>query len=207
MNDFGMYLVMTNPVVGYERCCEAAVRAGVSMVQLRMKDAPRADVVAVARELRRITLGSGTKLIVNDDPAAAAESEADGVHVGQTDMPVAEVRRLFPSIGIVGKSTHSLSQAVAAQAESPDYIGVGPVWATPTKKIPDPTLGVANAAEMMRASRCPAVAIGGVVDVKHVAELAAAGFANFAVVRAVCASDDPYAAIRRLQDAFAAARG
>ena len=207
MNDFGMYLVMTNPAVGYARCCEAAVRAGVRMVQLRMKDAPRADVVAVARELRRITLGSDTKLIVNDDPAAAAESEADGVHVGQTDMPVAEVRRLFPSIGIVGKSTHSLSQAVAAQAESPDYIGVGPVWATPTKKIPDPTLGVANAAEMMRASRCPAVAIGGVVDGERVAELAAAGFANFAVVRAVCASGDPYAAIRRLQDAFAAARG
>ena len=207
MNDFGMYLVMTNPAAGYARCCEAAVRAGVRMVQLRMKDAPRADVVAVARELRRITLGSDTKLIVNDDPAAAAESEADGVHVGQTDMPVAEVRRLFPSIGIVGKSTHSLSQAVAAQAESPDYIGVGPVWATPTKKIPDPTLGVANAAEMMRASRCPAVAIGGVVDGERVAELAAAGFANFAVVRAVCASGDPYAAIRRLQDAFAAARG
>ena len=207
MNDFGMYLVMTNPAAGYARCCEAAVRAGVRMVQLRMKDAPRADVVAVARELRRITLGSDTKLIVNDDPAAAAESEADGVHVGQTDMPVAEVRRLFPSIGIVGKSTHTLSQAVAAQAESPDYIGVGPVWATPTKKIPDPTLGVANAAEMMRASRCPAVAIGGVVDGERVAELAAAGFANFAVVRAVCASGDPYAAIRRLQDAFAAARG
>ncbi|MBQ6914262.1 MAG: thiamine phosphate synthase [Kiritimatiellae bacterium] len=206
MNDFGMYLVMTNPVVGYERCCEAAVRAGVRMVQLRMKDAPRADVVAVARELRRITLGSDTKLIVNDDPAAAAEAEADGVHVGQTDMPVAEVRRLFPSLGIVGKSTHSLAQAVAAQDEKPDYIGVGPVWATPTKKIPDPTLGVANAAEMMRASRCPAVAIGGVVDAAHVAELAAAGFANFAVVRAVCASDDPYAAIKALQTAFEEAR-
>ena len=202
MNDFGMYLVMTNPVVGYERCCEAAVRAGVRMVQLRMKDAPRADVVAVARELRKITFGTETCLIVNDDPAAAAEAEADGVHVGQTDMPVAEVRRLFPSLGIVGKSTHSLAQAVAAQDEKPDYIGVGPVWATPTKKIPDPTLGVANAAEMMRASQCPAVAIGGVVDAAHVAELAAAGFANFAVVRAVCASDDPYAAIKALQTAF-----
>ena len=206
MNDFGMYLVMTNPVVGYERCCEAAVKAGVRMVQLRMKDAPRADVVAVARELRKITSGTETRLIVNDDPAAAAEAEADGVHVGQTDMPVAEVRRLFPSLGIVGKSTHSLAQAVAAQDEKPDYIGVGPVWATPTKKILDPTLGVANAAEMMRASRCPAVAIGGVVDAAHVAELAAAGFANFAVVRAVCASDDPYAAIKALQAAFEARR-
>ena len=204
MEDFGLYLVMTNPAVGYVRCCEAAVKAGVKIVQLRMKDAPRADVVAVARELRKVTKGSGTLLIVNDDPAAAAEAEADGVHVGQTDMPVAEVRRLFPSLGIVGKSTHSLAQAVAAQDESPDYIGVGPVWATPTKKIPDPTLGVENAVAMMRASRCPAVAIGGIVDEARVAELAAAGFRNFAVVRAVCASDDPYSAILRLQRAFAA---
>lgn len=202
MEDFGMYLVMTNPAVGYVRCCEAAVRAGVRMVQLRMKDAPRADVVVVARELRKVTAGSGTRLIVNDDPAAAAEAEADGVHVGQTDMPVAEVRRRYPSLGIVGKSTHSLAQAIAAQAEGPDYIGVGPVWATPTKKIPDPTLGVANAVAMMRASKCPAVAIGGITGEEQVAELAAAGFANFAVVRAVCASDDPYAAIARLQRAW-----
>ena len=172
------------------------------MVQLRMKDAPRADVVAMARELLKVTAGTGTRLIVNDDPAAAAESGADGVHVGQTDMPVAEVRRLFPSIGIVGKSTHSLAQAVAAQGESPDYIGVGPVWATPTKKIPDPTLGVETAAEMMRASSCPAVAIGGVTDVQRVAALAAAGFTSFAVVRAVCGSADPYSAIVRLQEAF-----
>ena len=202
MEDFGLYLVMTNPVVGYLRCCEAAVKAGVRMVQLRMKDSPRTEVVSVARELRKVTMGTATRLIVNDDPAAAAESEADGVHVGQTDMPVAEVRRRFPSLGIVGKSTHSLAQAVAAQDESPDYIGVGPVWATPTKKIPDPTLGVDVAVQMMRASRCPAVAIGGVTDERHVAELAAAGFANFAVVRAVCGSDDPYAAIVRLQKAF-----
>ena len=90
MENFGLYLVMTNPAVGYVRCCEAAVKAGVGIVQLRMKDAPRADVVAVARELRKVTLGSDTLLIVNDDPAAAAEAGADGVHVGQTDMPVAE---------------------------------------------------------------------------------------------------------------------
>ena len=147
MEDFGLYLVMTNPVVGYERCCEAAVNAGVRIVQLRMKDAPRAEVVSVARALRRITAGSRTLLIVNDDPEAAAEADADGVHVGQTDMPVAEVRRRFPGLKIVGKSTHSPAQALAAVGESPDYIGAGPVWPTPTKKIPDPTLGVEAAAE------------------------------------------------------------
>ncbi len=193
---------MTNPVTGYAHCCEAAVRAGVGIVQLRMKDAPRDEVVSVARELRRVTAGTKTLFIVNDDPSVADEVGADGVHVGQTDMPVGEVRRLYPSLRIVGKSTHSLGQAVAAQLEKPDYIGVGPVWATPTKKIPDPTLGVEEAARMMKASNCPAVAIGGIVDERRVAELAAAGFANFAVVRAVCGCDDPYSAILRLKEAF-----
>lgn len=205
MEDFGLYLVMTNPVVGYERCCEAAVNAGVRVVQLRMKDAPRAEVVATARALRRITVGSRTLLIVNDDPEAAAEADADGVHVGQTDMPVAEVRRRFPGLKIVGKSTHSPAQALATVGESPDYIGAGPVWPTPTKKIPDPTLGVEAAAEMARSVPFPAVAIGG-IDESRIPELAAAGLANFAVVRAVCAASDPYARIVRLQDAFRRAR-
>ena len=206
MEDFGLYLVMTNPVVGYERCCEAAVNAGVRMVQLRMKDAPRAEVVATARALRRITAGSRTLLIVNDDPEAAAEADADGVHVGQTDMPVAEVRRRCPGLRIVGKSTHSPAQALAAIGESPDYIGAGPVWPTPTKKIPDPTLGVEAAAEMARSVPFQAVAIGG-IDESRLPELAAAGLANFAVLRAVCAAPDPYARIVRLQDAFRRARG
>ena len=206
MTDFGLYLVITDPVAGYAKCAEAAVRAGVKIVQLRMKDAPREAILREAREMRRATAGTDTLFIVNDDPSIAAEAEADGVHVGQTDMPVAEVRRLFPSLAIVGKSTHSPAQALASRAEAPDYIGVGPVWATPTKKIPDPTLGVATAAEMMRISTVPAVAIGG-VDEGRLPLLAEAGFANFAVVRAVCRSADPYSAIRRLQDAFAAASG
>lgn len=201
MDDFGLYLVMTNPVVGYERCCEAAVHAGVKVVQLRMKDAPRAEVVAVARALRRITAGSETLLIVNDDPVAALEAGADGVHVGQTDMSVSEVRRNYPSLRIVGKSTHSPEQAAAAVKEAPDYIGAGPVWPTPTKKIPDPTLGVAAAAAMVRSVPFPAVAIGG-IDESRLPELAAAGIANFAVVRAVCAAPDPYERIVRLQEAF-----
>lgn len=206
MEDFGLYLVMTDPVVGYERCCEAAVNAGVKVVQLRMKYAPRAEVVAVARALRRITAGSDTLLIVNDDPEAAVEADADGVHVGQTDMPVAEVRRRYPGLKIVGKSTHSPAQALAAVDEGPDYIGAGPVWPTPTKKIPDPTLGVAAAATMARSVPFPAVAIGG-IDESRLWELAAAGIANFAVVRAVCAAPDPYARIVHLQDAFRRARG
>ena len=198
MTDFGFYLVMTNPRVGYAACAAAAVRAGVKIIQLRMKHAPRADIVTVGREVRDITRGTGTLFIVNDDPAIAAEVEADGVHVGQDDMPVAEVRARFPSLGIVGLSTHNPAQARAAIAQKPDYIGVGPVWATPTKDIPDPTLGVETAVRMAASVPFPAVCIGG-IDEARLPELLRAGARNYAVVRAVCASDDPYAAIRRLQ--------
>ncbi|MBO4448542.1 MAG: thiamine phosphate synthase [Kiritimatiellae bacterium] len=194
---FGLYLVMTNPVAGYERCCEAAVRAGVKMVQLRMKDAPRDAVVSTAKGLMAIVRGSETRLIVNDDPSAAAEAEADGVHVGQTDMAVGEVRRRYPSLGIVGLSTHNLQQAEAAVPLAPDYIGVGPVFKTPTKKVPDPTLGLETAGRMIAAVPFPAVAIGG-IDLGNVSDVIAAGAKNYAVVRAVCAAEDPYDAIMRL---------
>ena len=200
---FGLYLVMTNPVVGYERCCEAAVRAGVKMVQLRMKDAPRDAVVSTAKGLMAIVRGSETRLIVNDDPGVAAEAGADGVHVGQTDMAVHEVRRRFPSLGIVGLSTHSIAQAEAAIPLAPDYIGVGPVFKTPTKKIPDPTLGLETAGRMIAAVPFPAVAIGG-IDFGNVSAVIAAGARNYAVVRAVCSAEDPYAAILRLQHAASA---
>jgi len=198
MDDFGLYLVMTDPLVGYAKCAEAAVKAGVRVVQLRMKHALRDDILREAREVRKVTRGTGTLFIVNDDPAIAAEAEADGVHVGQDDMPVAEVRRLYPSLGIVGLSTHSLVQARAAVSQRPDYIGVGPVYATPTKDIPDPTLGLATMGEMIAAVPFPAVAIGG-IDAERLPAVRAAGARNFAVVRAVCRSEDPYSAILRLQ--------
>ncbi len=198
MEDFGLYLVMTDPVVGYERCCEAAVKAGVRIVQLRMKDSPRDEIVAVGRELRRITAGTQTLLIVNDDPSIAAEVEADGVHVGQGDRPVPDVRRLYPSLRIVGLSTHNPEQARRAIDVRPDYIGVGPVFATPTKKIPDPTLGVETAGRMIASVPFPAVAIGG-LNLDTLPAVLAAGARNFAVVRAVCGASDPYAAIREIQ--------
>ena len=202
MENFGFYLVMTNPAVGYEKCAEAAVEGGVKMLQLRMKHAAREDVLAMARKVRAITAGSATRFIVNDDPSIAAESGADGVHVGQDDMPVAEVRRRWPSIGIVGLSTHNPDQARrAAEAEGdarPDYIGVGPVFATPTKDIPDPVLGVETAGRMIASVPFPAVAIGG-INLSNLHQVISAGARNFAVVREVCSSLDPLNAIRKLK--------
>ena len=158
MTDFGFYLVITNPVVGYAKCAEAAVRAGVKIVQLRMKHASREDVLREGRELRRVTAGTGTLFIVNDDPSIASEVGADGVHVGQGDMAPAEVRSRYPELKVVGLSTHNMDQVRASIAQPIDYIGVGPVYATPTKDIAR----------------------------------------NYAVVRAVCQSEDPYSAILKL---------
>ena len=202
MTDFGFYLVITNPVVGYAKCAEAAVRAGVKIIQLRMKHATRDEILREAREMRRVTAGTETLFIVNDDPSIAAEAEADGVHVGQDDMPPAEVRARFPQLRIVGLSTHNLDQVRASWNQPIDYIGVGPVYATPTKDIPDPTLGPEMAGRMIAAARVPAVAIGG-INAETLPAVLAAGARNFAVVRAVCQSPDPYSAIRKLVEIHA----
>ena len=199
MRDFGLYLVITNPVVGYAACAEAAVRAGVGIIQLRMKHASRDEIVREALEMRRVTAGTGTLFIVNDDPSIAAEVGADGVHVGQGDMAPTEVRRRFPGLRIVGLSTHSMEQVEASWGEPLDYIGVGPVFKTPTKKIPDPVLGTELAGRMIASVPYPAVAIGG-IDGGNLGSVLAAGARNWAVVRAVCGADDPYSAILRLRE-------
>jgi thiamine-phosphate pyrophosphorylase len=203
MNDFGLYLVITNPKVGYAKCTEAAVKAGVKIIQLRMKHASREDILREAREMRKVTAGTDTLFIVNDDPSIASEVEADGVHVGQDDIPPSLIRARYPEIKIVGLSTHSLSQAQASNTEDVDYIGVGPVYATPTKDIPDPTLGLDTMSNMIASSNRPAVAIGG-IDFERLKDVVKAGAKNFAVVRAVCQSENPYEAITRLQEIYLA---
>lgn len=197
MTDFGFYLVMTQPVVGYAKCAEAAVRAEVPVLQLRMKEASREELIRTARLVRRITQGSKTTFILNDDPEVAALVEADGVHLGQDDMPLALARERYPTIPRIGLSTHNLEQVRQAGSQAPDYIGVGPVYPTPTKAIPDPTLGLTTLRAMLAEAPCPAVAIGG-IDVTRLGEVIGAGAKNLAVVRAVCQSPNPYQAIRNL---------
>ena len=201
MTDFGLYLVMTDPLVGYEKLAETAVGCGVRVIQLRMKHARRGDVLNVARAVRRVTEAGDTLFIVNDDPEIACEARADGVHVGQDDMPPSEIRRRYPELKYVGLSTHSPAQVVAANGEPVDYIGVGPVYATPTKDIPDPVLGLETMSEMIALSAHPAVAIGG-IDIFRLPEVKKAGAKNFALVRAVCASADPRKALKELNGVF-----
>ena len=199
---FGLYLVVTNPAAGYAKCAEAAVKCGLRFVQLRMKNACESEILREAKNMRAATRGTKTLFIVNDDPKLAALAEADGVHLGQGDMPIAIARKLYPELSVFGLSTHNLSQVREAVRLCPDYIGVGPVYATPTKAIPDPTLGLEGMAEMIKAAPCPAVAIGG-INSENLPLIKRAGARNYSVVRAVCQNNDPESAIRRLMEIWA----
>ncbi len=201
---FGLYLVLTEPVVGYERAAEAAVETGVRYLQLRMKKRPPAEVLEMARHLRRITAGSATRFIVNDDVEIAREADADGVHLGQDDLSIAEARRLWPAAGkIFGLSTHNEDQELRAREWAPDYIGVGPVFPTPTKEHPDPDLGMERMGRIIRGSPLTAVAIGGIHE-GNLADVLRHGAVNFCVLRAVNQAADPASAIRRLQEIWEA---
>ncbi len=199
IESFGLYLVITDPITSFEACAEAAVAADLRYIQLRMKKAARDAVVAVAANLRSITKGTKTRFIVNDDPSIAAEVGADGVHLGQDDLPLDQARSLYPTLNIFGLSTHNPEQARLAAGLSPDYCGVGPVYATPTKEIPDPALGPEQAGAIIRAAPFTTVAIGG-INADNLGDVLKAGAVNFSVVRHVCRSPRPYDAIRQLQD-------
>ncbi len=175
----------------------AAIRGGADVVQLRDKRASRAQRIEEGRRLLPLTRAAGIPLIINDDPEAACAIGAEGVHLGQEDSSVAEARRLLAPGHLIGKSTHSLEQALTAEAEGADYIGLGPVFPTPTK--PEyPSVGVELIAQVVPRLRIPVVYIGGIEEATLPAVLAV-GARCVAVVRAICASDDPEAATRRLK--------
>ncbi len=197
---FGLYLVLTEPISGYEVCAQAAVEMGVRYVQLRMKKKPRHEILEMARRLRPIMAGSGTLFIVNDDVEIAAEADADGVHLGQDDMSLTEARRLWPVPGkVFGLSTHNEEQEHRARELAPDYIGVGPVFPTPTKDKPDPTLGLERMGRIVRESPLTTVPIGG-IDRDNLPEVLRQGAVNYCVLRAVNRAFDPRKAIKELQE-------
>ena len=125
----GLYLILTEPRDGYETLGRWAVEAGLPAVQLRYKGHNEREYLALAHALRRITKGTGTLFIVNDRPDIALMAQADGVHLGQEDLPAAEVRRLVGPSMLLGLSTHNLEQVAAANAAPVDYIGCHPVVA------------------------------------------------------------------------------
>jgi thiamine-phosphate pyrophosphorylase len=175
-----------------------ALRGGVDLVQLREKDAPDAEVLAAAAVARALCEEAGVPFLLNDRPDLAVAAGADGVHVGQDDLPVAEARAVVGPEGLVGLSTHAPAQLAAAGRRAPDYVAVGPVHATPTKPG-RPAAGL----EYVRhaAAQPPPVpwfAIGG-IDRATIGAVVAAGAERVVVVRAITEAPDPEEAARALR--------
>jgi thiamine-phosphate pyrophosphorylase len=186
---------------------EAACAGGAAVVQLRCKRSTDADTLALARALRGPTRAAGALLFVNDRFDLALAAGADGVHLGQEDLPPERLPAAARARLLVGRSTHTLAQARAAAGAGVDYVALGPVFATASKETPWPARGVALAAEAARAvAPLPLVAIGG-VDAGRARALAGAGVAAVAVISAVADAADPAAAVRELVDALHAAGG
>ena len=176
---------------------EAAIRGGADVLQLRDKAASDETLARETERLLRLSRPAGVPLILNDRIEAARAAGADGVHLGQDDRPLAEARRLLGPRAILGKSTHSLEQALAAEAEGADYLGYGPIFPTPTK--PDyRSVGLSLVSEVVARVRVPVVCIGG-IDQATAPQVVAAGATCCAVVRAVCGAEDPEAAAHRLK--------
>jgi thiamine-phosphate pyrophosphorylase len=183
------------------RLAHALMDGGARILQLRMKQAGAAAMLAVVDELRPLCRDRGVTVIVNDRLDVARAGGADAVHLGQDDLPLAAARRLAPAGFVIGVSTHGFAQAQGAVAGGADYIGFGPCFPTATKANPDPVVGLEALAEVCLLP-IPVVAIGGITPAT-VAAVASAGAAAAAVIGAVNHAADVTAAARAIHAAFA----
>jgi len=185
-----------------EPLLRAALNGGVDIVQLREKQLPRRDIERSALTFRRLCDTYSALFIVNDDPDLARSCNADGVHVGQDDMSVAEAREAVGPDAIVGLSTHSEEQIAAAAAQPVDYISVGPIWETPTKQG-RPAVGLELIRHAAASAPHPFFAIGG-IDPSNAAQVVEAGARRICVVRALRNAENPAAVAEELRGAFGA---
>jgi thiamine-phosphate pyrophosphorylase len=188
-----------------EDVVRAALRGGVTAVQLREKECATRDFVELARALKATLGPAGVPLVINDRVGVALAAGADGVHIGQSDMAYGDARRLLGPDAIVGLSVETLEQAERAASLDVDYLGVGPVFPTATKADAAPAWGIEGLAALRRASRHVLVAIGG-INRENVAAVMQAGADGIAVVSAICSAPDPEQAARELRVAINAAR-
>jgi thiamine-phosphate pyrophosphorylase len=201
----GFYAILDRDDPALAELLVAETGAGARVLQVRMKDASAAEMIAAARRALAITRLHGALLVVNDRLDVALAVGADAVHLGQDDLPLAEARRIAAGRLLIGVSTHTEAQVRAAVAGGADYLGFGPVYPTETKANPDPVQGVAALrVAVASAGRVPVVAIGGITPARAT-EVAAAGAAAACAIAAVNGAKDPGQAGRAIACAFGAA--
>ena len=180
-----------------EEVVREAVAGGVTMVQLREKDAATGEFVDLARRMMSVLKPLGVPLIINDRVDVAMAVDADGVHIGQSDMAYADARRLLGPDKIIGLSVENFVDLKAANALDVDYIGISPVYGTPTKTDTAEPFGLEGLRKAVQMSVHPTVAIGG-MNASTVQDVMAAGTDGVAVVSAICSAPSPRAAAAEL---------
>ncbi len=197
------------PVISSEFCAgrsplevfELAARGGASVIQVREKHLPDDELYKLVRQCRPVADRYGVLLIVDDRAEVAARAGADGVHIGQDDMSVAEVRAIDPEL-MIGKSTHNLDELLAAQEEGTDYLNIGPIFATQTKSVSYPAVGVDVLRQLIPSVKIPFSVMGG-IKLRHLPELISAGAMRIAMVTEVTQAPDVTAKVRELEALFA----
>lgn len=206
--DFSLYLVTDRGLSrgrSTKEVVAAAVRGGVTVVQIREKEADTRDFVEEALAVRHLLKARGIPMIVNDRIDVAMAVFADGVHLGQKDMPIAMARKILGPEKIIGISAESVADAVAAQKAGADYLGVSPIYATPTKTDTAAALGLEGLRQIREAVDLPLVGIGG-LNAGNAGAVIRNGADGVAVVSAIVSADDPERAARQLSKIVAEAK-
>lgn len=191
--------VITDPGAkgGVVEVVRAAIEAGAPSIQLRWKNGTSRQMVELATELREMTRRAGAMLLVNDRLDVALAANADGVHLGDDDIPLEAARRVAPAGFIIGRSVDTADEARAAESGGADYVGAGPVYATASKLNTGPVVGVEGIRRICQATRLPVVGVGGVGS-GGAGAVIRAGARGVAVIGAVMNEDDAGAATRAL---------
>lgn len=200
--DLSLYLVTDRTLsLGrpLEMIVEEAVKGGVTMVQLREKDASTLEFYTLAMKMKEILKSGNVPLIINDRLDIALACDADGLHIGQDDMPYAVARKLLGKDKIIGLSVESVQDAIDANAVDVDYIGISPVFGTQTKTDTAPALGLEGIREITRICRHPSVGIGG-INLTNAQDIIQAGADGISVVSAIVSAVSPQEAAHRLKE-------
>jgi len=200
------------PVLSPEFCAgrplmeiaEAVLDAGAKIIQLRMKNASKTEITETARRLVAETAPRGALLIINDHLDVALDVGADGVHLGLSDAPIAEAAETAPDL-IIGASSHSLEEALAAETAGASYVNIGPIYATATKQVSTPPLGVDTLVKIAPGLKIPFTIMGG-IKLRHIPELVAAGADRIAMVTEITQAEDVAARTRVIREAIADAK-
>lgn len=202
MKNFGLYVITGQRFAKGRALIEIvrqALQGGAAIIQLREKEFSAKELMLAGAKIKELCHSYGAKFIVNDRVDVAAALDADGVHLGQDDLPIAFARQILGGSKIIGISTHSLEQALQAQADGADYIGVGPVFATQSKTDVCAPVGLELVRQVTPVIRIPYVAIGG-IKLHNVEQVLEAGAKNIAVISEVVGANDITATARALAE-------